>query len=484
MNFSRENQLKNIDQNNVYDLLVIGGGVVGAAILEMSSNSGINSILIEKNDFSSGASSRSTKLLHGGIRYLPQLRFGLVRESLKEQKILKKLLGDLYIPINLLAPIYEDDGFADLPKILQKNFIISISFKVGLMLYDMLGSRKKIERHRNITKQNTAQLLPMLKKEKLKTSYLFQDAQTDDAKLVLSLLRNSVEINGSTGINYMEITNIEKQSEFYLVALRDKIEKKNYMIRVKKIIAATGVHNLPKGYTKKSSKIKHSGGAHIVLKGDPLRIEGNGVLLPKTEDGRVMFILPWFGNTIVGTTDTEKFSGSLDNPYANEKDIAYLKYHVIKYFNVSHVEHISSWSGVRALIDESSTSTKNISRGHFIKEIDNGFIQIAGGKLTGFRVIAKESLEAIYPKNFSLSKLRFVDELMNIENKYNKNDLEKCINHYCVAKPIDYMLRRTHLSWFQKGGGEEELDKIIKKFDIPNIKQETIKELKRESLVS
>ena len=91
MNFSRENQLKNIDQNNVYDLLVIGGGVVGAAILEMSSNSGINSILIEKNDFSSGASSRSTKLLHGGIRYLPQLRFGLVRESLKEQKILTNL---------------------------------------------------------------------------------------------------------------------------------------------------------------------------------------------------------------------------------------------------------------------------------------------------------------------------------------------------------------------------------------------------------
>ena len=122
---------------------------------------------------------------------------------------MKKLLGDLYIPINLLAPIYEDDGFADLPKILQKKFIINISFKVGLMLYDILGSRKKIERHRNVTKQGTAQLLPMLKQEKLKTSYLFQDAQTDDAKLVLTILRNAVEINKSLAVNYLEVINIK-----------------------------------------------------------------------------------------------------------------------------------------------------------------------------------------------------------------------------------------------------------------------------------
>ena len=168
----------------------------------------------------------------------------------------------------------------------------------------------------------------------------------------------------------MEITNIDKQDRFYLILLKDKIEEKNYMIRVKKIVAATGVHNLPKGYTEKSSIIKYSGGAHIVLEGDPLKIKSKGVLLPKTEDDRVMFILPWLGNTIVGTTDTEKFSGSLDNPCANEKDIEYLKHHVKKYFNVSEVEHISSWSGIRALIDDSSTSTKNISREHFLNKID------------------------------------------------------------------------------------------------------------------
>ena len=214
MNFSRKNQVSSLDQVNIYDLLIIGGGVVGAAALEMSSNAGLKSVLIEKNDFSSGASSRSTKLLHGGIRYLPQLRFKLVRESLKEQKILKELLGSLYMPLSLLAPIYKDGGFADLPKSLQKNIVLTSAFKAGLILYDLLGSRKKMEKHKNATKQDTAQLLPLLKKEKLKKSYIFQDAQTDDAKLVLSLLRNSVEINKATAINYMEITNIDKQDRF------------------------------------------------------------------------------------------------------------------------------------------------------------------------------------------------------------------------------------------------------------------------------
>ena len=109
-----------------------------------------------------------------------------------------------------------------------------------------------------------------------------------------------------------------------------------------------------------------------------------------------MFILPWFGNTIVGTTDTEYFSGTLDRPYANEDDKQYLIKHVKKYFDVEKVKYISSWSGVRALIDSSETNSKNISRGHFFKEIDNNFIQISGGKLTGFRIIAKESLSLIH----------------------------------------------------------------------------------------
>ncbi len=123
MNFSRLDQIHSLEEHNKFELLVIGGGVVGSAILELAASQGINSLLIEKNDFSSGASSRSTKLLHGGIRYLPQMQFGLTRESLKEQKILEQVLGQLYKPLKLLAPVFKDDGFSDLPKILQSNFI-------------------------------------------------------------------------------------------------------------------------------------------------------------------------------------------------------------------------------------------------------------------------------------------------------------------------------------------------------------------------
>ena len=401
MSFSRSKQLSKLENQEVFDLLILGGGIVGSATLAMSSAEGLNTLLLEKNDFASGASSRSTKLLHGGIRYLPQLQFGLVRESLQEQKVLQNLLGDLYKPLQLLAPIYKDDGFADMPKIFQNNFIAPKAFKLGLFLYDLLGSRKKNRRHKNVSAQEASKMFPVLKKRNLKKSFIFEDAQTDDAKLVLTLLRNAVEEYNATAINYFEIINIRKIKKIYKVECVDKISLKTFELEVKKIIAATGVHNLPGNYESKSSKMKYSGGAHLILKGDPLCLQGNAVLLPKTEDDRIMFVLPWLGNTIVGTTDTQTFSGTLDRPFADENDKEFLIKHVKKYFDVENLSYISSWSGVRALLDSSSGSTKSISRGYFVNVIEDGFVQIAGGKLTGFRLIAQEALQKIYNKGCS-----------------------------------------------------------------------------------
>jgi len=483
MNFSRPEQLQELEGKSEFDLLIIGGGIVGSAALEMAASSGLSSILLEKNDFASGASGRSTKLLHGGVRYLPQLQFGLVRESLQEQKVLIKLLGGLYKPLKLLAPIYKDDGFSDLPKLLQHNFISSFAFKLGLTLYDLLGSRTKNQRHINFDKSKTKEIFPLLKQEKLKRSFIFQDAQTDDAKLVVTLLRNAVEINDAIAINYMEITDIKKQSSRYQITAINKLNGSKHKFFANNIIAATGVHSLPGNYSTKSSGIKLSGGAHLILKDDPLKINGNGILLPKTEDNRIMFVLPWFGNTIVGTTDTEAFSGTLDRPYANKDDKDYIIRHIKKYFNVDSVEYISSWSGIRALIDNQLTSTKNVFRGHFFNNIDDSFIQISGGKLTGFRLIAKESLELLFSNNFELTSLSFTDEVLSLSNVFNKHDLEECIKHYCVAKPTDYMLRRTHLSWFNTHGGKDSISEIVGKFDIDNIESETLKELVDEGLL-
>ena len=482
MNFSRPEQLEELESKSEFDLLIIGGGIVGSAALEMAASSGLSSILLEKNDFASGASGRSTKLLHGGIRYLPQLQFGLVRESLQEQKVLINLLGGLYKPLKLLAPIYKDDGFSDLPKILQYNFISSIAFKLGLTLYDLLGSRAKDQRHTNLDKSKTNEMFPLLKQNKLKKSFIFQDAQTDDAKLVVTLLRNAVEINNATAINYMEITEIKKQSSRYEITALNKLNGNRHVLVAKNIIAATGVHALPGNYSVKSSGIKFSGGAHLILKDDPLKINGNGILLPKTEDNRIMFVLPWFGNTIVGTTDTETFSGTLDRPYANSDDKEYIIRHIKKYFNVDSVEYLSSWSGIRALIDNELTSTKNVSRGHFFNSVDERFIQISGGKLTGFRLIAKESLELLFNDNFELTPLSFIEEVLNLSNNFNESDLNKCFDHYCIAKPTDYMLRRTHLSWFNQNSGKDQFSKILENFDIDEIKVDTLRELSDEGI--
>ena len=196
-----------------------------------------------------------------------------------------------------------------------------------------------------------------------------------------------------------------------------------------------------------------------------------------------MFVLPWFGNTIVGTTDTESFSGTLDRPFANNQDKEYLIRHVKKYFDIEDIEYISSWSGVRALIDNKLTSTKNVSRGHFFKNIDDKFIQISGGKLTGFRLIAKESLELLFDKKFDLERLSFTKEVLELSNQFSETDLEICFQHYCIAKPSDYMLRRTHLSWFNENGGKNEIRNIIGKFENKNIEKETLKELDDEGLL-
>ena len=484
MSFSRSEQLSKLETQEVFDLLILGGGIVGSAALAMASADGLNAILLEKNDFASGASSRSTKLLHGGIRYLPQLQFGLVRESLQEQKVLQNLLGDLYKPLQLLAPIYKDDGFADMPKIFQNNFIAPKAFKLGLFLYDLLGSRKKNRRHKNVSAQEASEMFPILKKRNLKKSFIFEDAQTDDAKLVLTLLRNAVEEYNATAVNYFEITNIRKIEKIYKVECVDKISLKTFELEVKKIIAATGVHNLPGNYESKSSKMKFSGGAHLILQGDPLCLQGNAVLLPKTEDERIMFVLPWLGNTIVGTTDTKNFSGTLDRPFADENDKEFLIKHVKKYFDIDNLPYISSWSGVRALLDSSSSSTKSISRGHFVNVIEDGFVQIAGGKLTGFRLIAQEVLQKIYNKEFDLKKLKFVDDIINLSETYKEDEFAFTVKHYCVAKPTDYLLRRTHASWFNENGDIKNLKVITDKFYSTTQYEESYKELVEEGLVS
>ncbi len=483
MSFSRTEQLTNIEKQEVFDLLVIGGGVVGAASLAMASANNLNVILLEKNDFASGASSRSTKLLHGGIRYLPQLQFGLVRESLQEQKVLQNLLGSLYKPLHLLAPVYKNDGFADMPKIFQNNLIAPKAFKLGLILYDLLGTRKKDRRHKTISADETSKMFPILKRYNLKKSFIFEDAQTDDSKLVLTLLRNAVEEYKATAINYFEITNITKRGNVYQVECLDKISSKVFKLEVKKIIAATGVHNLPGDYKSNSSKMKYSGGAHLILKGDPLNLQGNAVLLPKTEDDRIMFVLPWLGNTIVGTTDTKTFSGTLDRPFADNDDKEFLLKHVRKYFDIDNLSYLSSWSGIRALLDSSTNSTKSISRGHFISVVEDDFVQVAGGKLTGFRIIAQEALQKVFNKDFDLEKLKFVDDIINLSETYKEDQFNFTVKHYCVAKPTDYLLRRTHISWFNENGGIESLKKITDKFYSNTQYEESHTELVEEGLI-
>ena len=196
-----------------------------------------------------------------------------------------------------------------------------------------------------------------------------------------------------------------------------------------------------------------------------------------------MFVLPWNGNTIVGTTDVEKFSGTKDNPYASKEEIDYLIRHVKKYFDIENIEYTSSWSGIRALIDDQNNSTKKIMRGHLIEEIDKNFIQIAGGKLTGFRLIAIEALRQLFNKRFELQDIEYQDQIINYQNYYNLSDLEHSIKHYCVATPVDYLLRRTNLSWFSEDNGRAVISEIERHTSFKDIEFDSFEYLKKEGLL-
>ena len=196
-----------------------------------------------------------------------------------------------------------------------------------------------------------------------------------------------------------------------------------------------------------------------------------------------MFVLPWNGNTIVGTTDVEKFSGTKDNPHASKEEIDYLIRHVKKYFDIENIEYTSSWSGIRALIDDQNNSTKKIMRGHVIEEIDKNFIQIAGGKLTGFRLIAIEALRKLFNKRFELQDIEYQDQIINYQNYYNLSDLEHSIKHYCVATPVDYLLRRTNISWFSEDNGKAAIKDIESHTNFQDIEFDSFEYLKKEGLL-
>lgn len=398
----RADHLARLKQTDAVDTLVVGGGVIGAgSVLDLAAR-GANVALVEQGDFAQGTSSRSTKLFHGGIRYLPHFEFVLVSEGLREQKVLNHIADFLYNPLEFVIPTYEQYGLADAPRWASRGWIAPWALRAGLTLYDMLGGfNRPGDRHRGITTESLAEILPDLRTDGLKGGVVYSDAQTDDARLVISLLKTAVRKFDATVTSGVKVTSIRPEAHHFVAELLDTHTGERFSVEAKTVLAATGAFDLP-GIEGPARPVKlvASKGTHLIVNGADLPLRGRALVLPTTDDGRVLFIVPWLNHAMIGTTDTP-YAGDPTHPTASEEDSSYLIRHVRRYLDIPEFEPISSFAGLRALADPGGESTAKASREHVIAQPAPGLVQVAGGKLTTYRLIAEEAVDEI-AENLSL----------------------------------------------------------------------------------
>ena len=378
-----------------FDLVVVGGGITGAGVALDAASRGYSVALVEKSDFAAGTSSRSSKLVHGGLRYLQNFDLGLVREALLERSLMVKLAPHLVRPLPLLVPSFDGKR----PDRLTG---------VGLNMYDVMAWRRgrdehegwSPDRHRIVDGSETVEMVPALEGREPSASYLFYDCQTDDARLVLSVL-GEAERFGAVLANRCEVTGLVERDDRAAGALvRETESGSEFEVSAANVINATGVWadrlRPDELYGEEEMpRIRPSRGTHLTLSREQLPVNV-GVVAP-AGSGRTVFVLPWLGRTLVGTTDND-YEGSLDHIAAGEDDVAYLLEAVNAFFGtrLGAADLTGAFAGVRPLISTADPKKSvDISRKAELYETSSGLVTITGGKLTTWRRMAKMAVDRI-----------------------------------------------------------------------------------------
>lgn len=387
-NLDRKNIVSKL-KNEAFDVLVIGGGITGAGIALDAATRGMNIALLEMQDFAAGTSSRSTKLVHGGLRYLKQFEVKMVAEVGKERAIVYENGPHVTTPEWMLLPFHKGGTFG------------SFSTSIGLRVYDFLAGVKRSERRKMFSASETLAKEPLVKKDGLKGGGYYVEYRTDDARLTIEVMKQAVD-KGATPLNYSKVKNlIYKNGIVAGVLVEDLLTGEEYEVHAKKVVNATGpwVDGIREmDDSKKEKTLKLSKGVHIVI--DQSRFPLKQAIYFDTPDGRMVFAIPRDGKTYVGTTDTF-YNEDPINPGMTEEDRSYLL-KAIRYMfpdvNVTEKDVESSWAGVRPLIHEDGKAPSEISRKDEIWESDTKLITIAGGKLTGYRKMAETIVDLLAEK--------------------------------------------------------------------------------------
>ncbi|MFW5707317.1 MAG: FAD-dependent oxidoreductase [Bacteroidota bacterium] len=425
-------------QQEPYDIAVIGGGATGVGIALEAATRGYKTLLLEKSDFTKSTSSKSTKLLHGGVRYLAQGDVALVREACVERGRLLRNAPHLTKNQSFVIPA---QGWFD-----------ELKFTVGLKMYDLLAGTYSLGRSVRVSKKKALEKIPTMNPDRITAGIIYHDGQFDDSRMAVNVLQTAVE-HGAHVLNYMNVTGLTKDDTGKVngVHFADLETGKAYTIKAKAVVNATGVFAdqvLQMDKPGQDKTIRPSQGVHVVL--DKSFLPGDhAIMIPKTDDGRVLFAVPWHNKVVVGTTDTPMESASLE-PVALEEEIKFILDTAGRYLTKAprRQDVLSIFAGLRPLAapKAGSSKTKEISRSHKIVVSDSHLFTMVGGKWTTFRRMAQDMVEKIEKvKNWKNTQCRTRN--LKIHGYTKTTDLSDPMYVYGSDKEKILMLARSEKEW-------------------------------------
>ena len=383
------------DAGKTFDLLVVGGGITGVGIALDAASRGMSVALVERGDFASGTSSKSSKLVHGGLRYLEQREFGLMREASVERDLLRRLAPHLVEPIPFVLPVSSRWNRA--------------LFGAGLWTYDALASFKNLKVHRHLDGEETERLLPAMPHGKVRGGYLFYDCRTDDVRMVLAVLGEARRF-GAVVANYVAVESLDGGEDASRAAVRDGVAGEAFESRARRIVGAAGVWGdrlEEMSRTGAEPRLRPSKGIHLVFRKDAVPMAEAAAFIPDAERRRMLFVIPWHDAVLVGTTDTS-YAGDIDAPAVEPEDRDYCLSAVNSTFDVDLDEDdiAGAYAGLRPLIAARAGATADLSRRHAVYSIAPGITGITGGKLTTWRRMAKDAVDGVAAELGVRSKCR------------------------------------------------------------------------------
>jgi len=446
INMNRNNMIQQLESRSEWDVCIIGGGATGLGTALDAASRGLKTILFEQHDFAKGTSSRSTKLVHGGVRYLQQGNIKLVMEALKERGLLMKNAPHLVHNQKFVVPNY---------KWWEKPF-----YGIGLKIYDKMAGDLGLGPSEFLSKEAILKLVPNLDPEDLKGGVLYHDGQFDDARLAISIAQTSAQ-HGAVVLNYFPVSGLMKiNKKICGVWVKDSFTGKEYEVKSKAVINATGVFTdmvMKMDDPRHENIINPSQGIHLVVDKDFLPGD-TAIMIPRTDDGRVLFAVPWHDKIVLGTTDTHVDTIN-EEPVPMQEEVAFVLSHIGRYLSkdpqLSDIK--SMFAGLRPLVKVKSKKTAALPRDHFINIASSGLITITGGKWTTYRRMAEDVVNvAIEHNGLTLSNCMTEDlklygynipevcvEINSLNNNELKSVVKLAVEEEMCMTAEDFLARRT-----------------------------------------